>query len=55
MAEGKGRLDGYGLESGSVAGEGILVSVFKEFDCPEAAGVSLRVFVEVEGGAQCCR
>lgn len=49
MAEGRGGLDRYGLESGSVVGVGTLVSVYKEFDCPEAAGVSLRVFVEVEG------
>lgn len=60
MAEGKGGSDRFGLESGSVVGGGTLVSVFKEFDCPEAGGGlilknSLRVFVEVEGGAECCR
>lgn len=43
-----------------MVGGGTLVSVFKEFDCPEAGGGfmlmdSLRVFVEVEGGAECCR
>lgn len=38
MAEGKGRVDSCGVESGSDGGVATLVSVVKDFDCSEAGG-----------------